>query len=70
MRIMGITAIYPKPKTSLPGKGAEHRIYPYLLAGVDVVRPNQVWATDIERHEALQDRAVMKGHRRQLVAAS
>ena len=33
MRIMGITAIYQKPRTSLPGKGIEHRIYPYLLAG-------------------------------------
>jgi putative transposase len=32
-------------------------------------RPNELWLTDIERHEALHDRAVMKGHRRQLVAA-
>jgi hypothetical protein len=32
-------------------------------------RPNALWVTDIERHEALHDRAVMKGHRRQSVAA-
>ncbi len=32
-------------------------------------RPNQLWVTDLERHEALQDRAVMRGHRRQFVAA-
>ena len=70
MRIMGITAIYEKPKTSLPGKGAGHQVYPYLLAGVEIDRPNLVWSTDIERHEALQDRAVMRGHRRQFVAAS
>jgi putative transposase len=45
MRIMGIQAIYPKPKTSQPHP--EHRIYPYLLRGVTVDRPNQVWSTDI-----------------------
>jgi len=47
MRIMGITAIYEKPKTSLPGKGAGHQVYPYLLAGVEIDHPNLVWATDI-----------------------
>jgi putative transposase len=45
MRIMGLEAIYPKRKTSLPNK--EHKIYPYLLEGLNIVRPNQVWSTDI-----------------------
>jgi len=45
MRVMGLEAIYPKPRLSLAGKG--HRIYPYLLRGAKVVRPDQVWSTDI-----------------------
>lgn len=45
MRQMGLVALYPKKKTSLPGKG--HKIYPYLLKGLRIDRPNQVWATDI-----------------------
>jgi putative transposase len=45
MRVMGLEAIYPKPRLSLAGKG--HRIYPYLLRGVKVVRRDQVWSTDI-----------------------
>jgi putative transposase len=45
MRLMGVEAIYPKRKTSL--KDQEHEIYPYLLRGLPIVRPNQVWATDI-----------------------
>jgi putative transposase len=45
MRLMGLEAIYPKPRLSLAGKG--HRIYPYLLRGVKVERPDQVWSTDI-----------------------
>ena len=45
MRIMGLEAIYPKPRLSLAGKG--HRIYPYLLRGVTVERRDQVWSTDI-----------------------
>ncbi len=45
MRKMGIMAVYPKPKTSRPGKG--HKIYPYLLRGMTVHRPNQAWAADI-----------------------
>lgn len=45
MRQMGIEAIYPKPRLS---QGVpEHRIYPYLLTGVVIERPNQVWSTDI-----------------------
>jgi putative transposase len=45
MNKLSITAVAPGPKLSLPGKG--HTIYPYLLRGVDVTRPNQVWAADI-----------------------
>ena len=45
MREMGLVAIYPKPKLSIGV--AEHRIYPYLLRGVTVNKPDQVWATDI-----------------------
>jgi len=45
MRVMGLSAIYRRPRTSKPGAG--HRIYPYLLRGVDVTRPNQAWASDI-----------------------
>jgi putative transposase len=45
MRIMGLEAIYPKPRLSAAGKG--HKIYPYLLRGVVVGRADQVWSTDI-----------------------
>ena len=45
MRTMNLLALYPKPKLSR--KHPEHRIYPYLLRGVKVERPNQVWSADI-----------------------
>lgn len=45
MREMGLEAIYPKPRLSVGDAG--HRIYPYLLRGLSIVRPNQVWSTDI-----------------------
>ena len=45
LRLMGLEAIYPKPRLSVPAPG--HRIYPYLLRDLAVVRPNQVWSTDI-----------------------
>jgi putative transposase len=45
MRLMGLEAIYPKPRLTLAGKG--HRIYPYLLRGVKVERRDQVWSADI-----------------------
>lgn len=45
MQKMGIQAIYPKPKTTRSNPG--HKIYPYLLRDVEIVRPNQVWSTDI-----------------------
>jgi len=44
-RKMGLQAIYPKPRTTTPGEG--HKIYPYLLTGLQINRPNQVWACDI-----------------------
>ena len=45
MRILGIEALYPKPNLSRPAPG--HEIFPYLLRGVSIERPNQVWSTDI-----------------------
>ena len=45
MKRMAIEAIYRRPNTSKPAPG--HKIYPYLLRGVKVEKPNQVWATDI-----------------------
>ena len=45
MRKMGIEALYRRPRTTKPEPG--HRIYPYLLRGLEVARPNQVWAMDI-----------------------
>ena len=45
MRVMGLEAIYPKPRLSQ--RDGDHRIHPYLLRGVAVARPNQVWAADI-----------------------
>ncbi len=45
MRRMGIEAIYRRPNTSKPAPG--HGIYPYLLRGLAITRPNQVWAMDI-----------------------
>jgi putative transposase len=45
MRRMAIETLYRKPNTSKPAPG--HRIYPYLLRGLAITRPNQVWATDI-----------------------
>jgi putative transposase len=45
MWLMGLEAIYPKPGLSAPGRG--HRIYPYLLRGVTIERPDQVWSADI-----------------------
>lgn len=45
MRKMGICAVYPKPKLS--ARQPEHRVYPYLLGGYKIIRPNQVWSSDI-----------------------
>jgi putative transposase len=45
MRQMGLSALYPRRRTSQPGQG--HKIYPYLLRNLPIERANQVWATDI-----------------------
>ena len=45
MRLMGLEAIYQAPRTSTPHP--THRIYPYLLKGIEIDRPNQVWCADI-----------------------
>jgi putative transposase len=45
MRLMGLEAIYPKPKLSVTGQG--HKVFPYLLRDVTIGRVNQVWSTDI-----------------------
>jgi putative transposase len=45
MRLARIAAVYPRARTSSPGKG--HRIYPYLLRGLAITAPDQVWCADI-----------------------
>ena len=45
MTKMGLAAIYPKPKPT--GIDKPSKTYPYLLKGLSIIRPNQVWATDI-----------------------
>jgi len=45
MRVMGLEAIYPKPRLSLAGRG--HRVFPYLLRNVRIERADQVWSSDI-----------------------
>ena len=45
LRLLGLEAIYPKPRTSVPAPG--HRMYPYLLRGVPITHADQVWSSDI-----------------------
>ncbi len=45
MRTMGLAAIYPKKRPTRASK--DHKVYPYLLRDVKIIRPNQVWSTDI-----------------------
>jgi len=45
MKQMGLQAVAPRPRTSQPTTG--HKIYPYLLRGVEITQPNQVWSADI-----------------------
>jgi len=70
MRLMGLEAIYPK--RHLSANGADHRVFPYLLRGVQIVRPNQVWATDITylpmRHGFLYLVAILDWYSRYVVA--
>lgn len=44
-RLMNLRTIYPKPRTT--NRNLEHKVYPYLLKGIKIARPNQVWQTDI-----------------------
>jgi putative transposase len=45
LRLMGLQALYPKPRTTLGN--SKNQVFPYLLRGVEIVRPNQVWSADI-----------------------
>lgn len=45
MRTMNLMAVYPKPRTTLPN--VEHKVFPFLLRRLKVIKPNQVWCTDI-----------------------
>ncbi len=70
MRLMGLMPIYQKPNTSKAAKG--HKIYPYLLRGLRVNRPNQVWCADITylpmRRGFLYLVAIMDWHTRKVLA--
>ncbi len=70
MRTMGLQAIYRRPRTSRPAKG--HKVYPYLLRGMGISRPDQVWAADITyvpmAYGHLYLVAVMDWHSRYVVA--
>ncbi len=70
MRLMGLMPIYQKPNTSKAAKG--HKTWPYLLKGLRVTRPNQVWAADITylpmRRGFLYLVAIMDWHTRKVLA--
>ncbi len=70
MGLMGLEAIYRRPNTSKPAPG--HRVYPYLLKGVEVNRVDQVWAADITYIPMAQGFlylvAIMDWHSRHVVA--
>lgn len=70
MRLMGLMPIYQKPNTSRPAKG--HKTHPYLLRGLRVERPNQVWSSDITylpmRRGFLYLVAIMDWHTRKVLA--
>ena len=70
MRLMGLMPIYQKPNTSRPAKG--HKTYPYLLRGLRVDRPNQVWCSDITylpmRRGFLYLVAIMDWHTRKVLS--
>ena len=70
MRLMGLEAIYPKPRTSRPHP--EHKVYPYLLRNMTIDRPNQVWAADITyipmRRGFMYLVAVMDWHSRKVLS--
>jgi putative transposase len=47
LAVMGLEAVYPRRRLSMPAAGEGHRIYPYLLRGVPIERTDHVWSTDI-----------------------
>ena len=47
MKNMGLAAIYPKKKPNLSAPDANHRKFPYLLSNIKIIKPNQIWGTDI-----------------------
>jgi putative transposase len=69
---MGITAIYPKKKRDLSQPDKQNKIYPYLLRGLSITRPNQVWSTDITyiklEHGFCYLTAIIDWHSRYVVA--
>lgn len=70
MRVMGLEVIYPKPRLS--ANGPDHKVYPYLLKGVTVDRPDQAWAADITyvrlAHGFVYLVAIMDWHSRYVVS--
>ena len=70
IRLIGLVPIYPKPNMSRLAKG--HKTYSYLLRGLPVYRPNQVWCTDITylpmRRGFLYLVAIMDWHSRKVLA--
>ena len=70
MRLMGLQAIYKRPRTSQPHP--QHPVYPYLLRKLTIDRPNQVWATDITfvpvKHGFLYLVAIMDWHSRKVLS--
>lgn len=70
MRLMGLMAVYQKPKTSVPHPG--HTRYPYLLRGLAITGPNQVWCADITyipmRKGFLYLVAIMDWHSRKVLS--
>lgn len=70
MQKMGLEALYPKPRTTVVNSA--HRIYPYLLRNVEIVRVNQVWSTDITyvplRHGFMYLTAVIDWYSRYVLA--
>jgi putative transposase len=70
MRVMGLRAVYQKPRTSVPHP--EHPVYPYLLRGLAIAKPNQVWCADITyipmRRGFLYLVAIMDWHSRKVLS--
>lgn len=70
MRLMGLQAVGPTPKTTI--SGPEHKIYPYLLRGLTIERVNQVWSSDITyvpmRHGFMYLVAILDWHSRYVLS--